>query len=67
MRGFLLISVISETFSKQDGWHVLRTERRQRTEPKPPRAGRHTYIACGFSIQLLSNGPAFSALVPLPK
>jgi hypothetical protein len=27
--GFLLISVIPETFSKQDAWHFLRTEQRQ--------------------------------------
>lgn len=40
---------------------------KDRAETEPPRAGRHTYIACGFSIQLLSNGLAFSALAPLPK
>ena len=65
--GFLSTSVASETFFKQDGWHVPGTEQRRRTETKLPLEGRHTYIACGFSIQLLSDGPACSMLVPLPK
>lgn len=32
---FLSTSVTSETFFKQDGWHVLGTEQRHRTETKP--------------------------------
>lgn len=39
----------------------------QNRETKPPWEGRHTSIACGFSAQLLSDGPACSMLVPLPE
>lgn len=64
---FICTSEVSETFSTQHGWHVLGTEQRHRTETKPLWEGRHTPIACGFSIQLLSDGPACSTLVPLPE
>lgn len=60
--GFLPISVVPETFSKQDGWHILRTGWRQ----SGPSRQTHLYC-CGFSMQLPSDGPGFSALVPLPK
>lgn len=39
--------------SKQDGWHFLGTEQRQRQ--RSPWEGRRTYIACGFSVQLVSD------------
>lgn len=64
---FVPPSVISETCLQQDGWHIVGTEQRHGIETKPPWGGRHTYAACGCSVQLLFDGLACSPPAPLPK